>query len=266
VKDNTLSKDNSGRNTADAIDRTLCEYRKFVRLATQNNPNILHILFVNYQNILFINKWGHNLLKHSRLFPYKGAYHRFVAYADSQRHKMRIKPESYSKLITGLEILENTADFKVMAELKDIKPFEYEGVGKHVKLGDLNFEAGIYIKKARKLVKDRINKVTNRSELFTKYGYDVKFASNLIQLLMEGIELMKTGQIKFPLEYKDDILNIKAGKYKQEELFDWADDLIEIARDAYNNSKLPSEPRTKEIEQLIIKEVKEYILDRRNDE
>jgi len=255
-----VDKDETGRNTADAIDRKFHEYRKFVRLALQNNPNILHVLFVNDQNIVYTNDFGKNLLVKAKLFPHKGAYHRFVRYADSQRHKMRIKPENYARLEEGLIALEGVDDNKVMGELKNIPPFVYGGKGKHIKLGDLNLGIGIFVNKARRMIETRISKATNRVQLFTKYGFDVKFGSNLIQLLMEGIELMETGKIIMPLAYRNEIVDVKQGKYTAEQIMNWADDLVERARQAYEKSDLPIEPRTKEIEEFAMEQVKEFLV------
>lgn len=255
-----VAKDDTGRNTKEAVDFKLHEYRKFIRLALQNNPNILHVLFVNEKNIRFIDEFGRSLLDNYKLFPHKGAHHRFVQYADSQRHKMMIKPQNYAELERGLEILENSDDHKVMAEFKEAPPFKYEGTGKHVKIGDLNFEAGVYAKTARKKIKDRLENATSRHVLFTKYGYDVKFSSNLIQLLKEGVELMETGRIEFPLKFASDILDIKKGKYSVSEILEWADQLVEEARVAYEKSSLPTEPRHKEVEAFLISEVKRFFI------
>jgi hypothetical protein len=253
------SKDSTGRNTAEAVDRQYYEYRKFVRLALQNNPNILHILFVDQKNIVEISAPGIRLLEKAEQFPHKGAHHRFVKYADSQRHKMRIKPENYAKLEHGLEILEKEDPNRVMAEFKDIVPFVYEGKGKHIRLGDLNFEAGVFVKRAKRMIQERLSKATNRMHLFTKYGFDVKFASNLIQLLLEGIELMETGRIQMPLAYREEILNVKRGMYSIEDILKRADELVEDARRAYEHSKLPESPPANLIESFVISEVKSYL-------
>ena len=45
-------KDEHGKNTSDAIDKKRYEFRRFCKLALDNNPNILEILFVNQPNII----------------------------------------------------------------------------------------------------------------------------------------------------------------------------------------------------------------------
>jgi len=261
-----VDKDDTGRNTKDAIDFKLHEYRKFFRLALENNPNILHALFVNKENILFQDDCGfaENLLERAEEFIHKGAYRRFVGYAHAQQHKMKIKPQNYADLESGLEILQGFSDQLVMADVVrsigslENGPFKDMGNGKHIKCGDINFERGVFVKKARKMIQGRLDNATNRHVLFTKYGFDVKFASNLIHLLMSGRELMETGRIVFPLTYAKDVLDVKQGKYTPEEIEKWADDLLEDARQAYEKTTLPSGPGSA-LEQFAINEVRSWM-------
>lgn len=48
----------SGRNSKDAIDKTFYELKRFVKLAIDNNSNILEVLFVDEKNIIYINEYG----------------------------------------------------------------------------------------------------------------------------------------------------------------------------------------------------------------
>lgn len=256
-------KDDTGRNTKDAVDFKAHDYRKFVRLVVENNPNFLHAIFVNEENILFKDEDGfaRRLLSIRNKIPYKGAFQRFVCYADSQLHKMRIKPANYKALEEGLAILDESHDYKVIADLVQVtkkSPFRNQGKGKHIWLGDLSIERGVFVKKARKMVRRRLNNATNRATLFTKYGYDLKFASNLIHLLMSGRELMETGTITFPLSYAQDILEVKQGRYTIDEILEWAEQLREDARAAYNETKLQSRPWS-EAESFVISELRKWM-------
>jgi len=256
-------KDDTGRNTKDAVDFKAHDYRKFIRLVVENNPNLLHALFVNEENILFEDKDGfaHRLLSIRDKIPYKGAFYRFIRYADSQLHKMRIKPINYKALEEGLAILDKFHDHKVMADLvqtMEESPFRDDGRGKCIRLGDLSIERGTFVKKARKMVRHRLNNATNRATLFTRYGYDLKFASNLIHLLMSGRELMETGTITFPLSYAQDILEVKQGKYTIDEVLEWAEQLKKDAQAAHEKTKLQSKPWS-EAESFVIGELRRWI-------
>lgn len=258
-----VDKDDTKRNTKDAIDFKIYEYRKFIRLALQNNPNIIHHLFVNEPNIRYINDWGEALLNVRGLFPHKGAYHRFIKYAHSQQHKMLIKPQNYAALEKALDILqkEDNKD-RCLIEFKDIDPFIYKGSGKHMQVGDLHLQNSIWVGSAIKKIEERLSRASNRASTFTKHGYDLKFSSNLIQLLMEGRELMETGEIQFPLSYAHHILDIKQGKYTADEILKWSEDLLEEARQAYEKTDLPENPPTRLVELFMMSQVRRYLTEK----
>lgn len=76
---------------------------------------------------------------------------------------------------------------------------------------------------------------------------------------MEGIELMNTGWIQMPLAYRQDILDIKHGKYTAAQIENWATDLEEDARRALEKSSLPDGPDLDRIEKFAVKDIKEYL-------
>jgi len=270
------AKDEAGRNTREAIDRTLHEYKRFCRLALQNNPNIIHILFANKQNIILNTPYGQRLLDNAEMFIHQGCFKRFVAYARAQRHKMIIRRDHFNELSLAYKILcEDYNDKDLMVEVYNTNTKEYtpegqangemlfyrKGTGVHIHVGDICFEPGIYVRKARKMLKERLDKATNRTELVLKHGYDTKFASNLIQLLREGIEILKTGRIQFPLAYAWEILDIKSGLMNANELISYSDYLEAECEKALEQTSLPATPRTKEVENFVKEEVKRYIME-----
>jgi len=260
-----VDKDDTGRNTKEAVDFKIHDYRKFLRTVSENNPNFIHAMFVNEENILFTDEYGfaRRLLEIRDRIVHKGAYKRFVAYAHSQQHKMRIKPLNYAALENGLVFLEILDGDKVMADAISSQfelgygVFKDSGKGKHIQCGDLQFERGIFIRKARKMIRERLSRATNRHVLFTRFGYDSKFASNLIHLLMAGRELMDTGKLVFPLTYAQDVLDVKNGKYTIEQISEWSDELLEEARAAYEKSDLPAKPWDG-VEEFAMRELYEW--------
>jgi uncharacterized protein len=70
-------------------DETIFSLEKFVRLALNNNPNILEILFTEKpSNILYVNPIGQELLDLKYDFLSKAVYKTFGGYADAQFKKM----------------------------------------------------------------------------------------------------------------------------------------------------------------------------------
>lgn len=252
------SKDADGRNTQDAVDKTLYEIRKFVRLAMANNPNILEMLFINKENLIYIQGLGHILLKHRHLFPHAGLKERFLGYAFSQKHKMIIRTDAYRVLENAYDwiqefISDDDEKRKIMLiQIMDRKLPFFQEKRNHIVCGDLNFEKSHQLRRIEKAIKERLGKATNRKQLITKYGYDTKFGSHLIRLIVEGIELLKTGELQFPLKKAELIRDIKQGKYSLKSVLDMADELEREIHDLAIITSLPRKPRYKEIQNLLI--------------
>lgn len=268
------AKDSSGKNTSDAIDFKIYELRKFVKLALQNNPNILEILFVNDENILFQNSDWKKIKKINKLFLSKVLKEKFIGYALSQKHKMRIKKNNYFDLAEGYKILETYSPKKVLIEVFNDnilvddngyarRLFTRKETGQHIHLGDICFEPGIFVKKALKAIGERLDKAGNRKILLLKYGYDVKFAMNLIRLLFEGIELLDTGNLVFPLKKKNILMDIRNGEWEMQKVLDYSEELEEQTVISFNNSSLPAHPKFAEVEDLVISILKKSLKEKK---
>ena len=264
-------KKEDGKNTTDAVDKKLYEFRNFINLAAGNNPNILEMLFVNTKNIIFADEIGKELLANRYLFPSRLAATKLLGYARSQEHKMIIRSEKYNELLTGYKVLESLDDKTVMAEVynrgyeivrdKDSSEllFYKKTKGFHIHCGDICFEPGIYVKKARRMLKDRLDKATNRTDLILKYGYDTKYSCNFIRLLTEGISLMDQGFLVFPLPNMYTIIDIKNGRWPIEEVVKLGDALKKDLERAEKHSFLPATPDYNKIEALTIRLMKQHL-------
>ena len=252
------SKQEDGKNDKDAIDRKLYELRNFMKLAMDNNPNILEIIFVPDKNIVEINEFGKELLSNAHLFPWKGCKQKFLGYAFSQKHKMYIKRENISDLRVGydffFEELEKGLHTRLLGEYRGSGPFEW--FDNHCRIGDVNFHVKMHIKDVVSKLQNRIDKFGHRTQLVDDYGYDVKFASHLIRLMLEGKELLQTSRISFPLKEKDLLREIRDGKYSLEEIIKMSEEYEKEIEDLVLTSKLPSKPRYDEIDKLLISMVK----------
>ena len=65
------------------------ELRKFLRLAAECNPNIIEILFVSDEDVLFITPLGQMLRDNRDMFLSKRARHTFAGYAQSQLKRIK---------------------------------------------------------------------------------------------------------------------------------------------------------------------------------
>jgi predicted nucleotidyltransferase len=270
----TVSKLESGKNAPDAIDKKFYELRNFFQLCLDNNPNIIEMLFVNEKNIVFNDKFhALNLLQNNHLFPHQGLKQKFIGYSKGQLHKMHIKLENYDALrglynwmVENVVETRNPDPFKLgliyksnqlFAELRENKSLN--GIVKfndtHASVGDLNINLTEKLTKVYAKIVDRLSKVTNREELFTKYGFDVKFGMHCIRLVLEGKELMETGKLVFPLKNAALLLDIRNGKYTAEEIKEMANDLTSELDSL--QSCLPEKPNRVAIERLLLDIMKE---------
>lgn len=253
-------KNAAGKNTQYAMDRKLYEFRKFIKLALENNPNIIEQVFVNEPNIIYINEIGKALLAQKHLFPHLGLVQKFKGYAFSQKHKMIIRTDNYHELQSAFDYLKDYPGQKeLLIELKNkFLPF-MKFTQDYCAIGDLNLQKSIYVKKAVAMIEERLSKVGNRKELITQHGFDTKFAAHLIRLLLEGQELLTEGNLQFPLAGRETILAIKQGQWCIKEILDYADQLEAEIDNIAKHSPLPSKPRMAEIEKFTMEVLGDYI-------
>lgn len=254
-----VSKNKDGKNNPDAIDRKLYEFRKFVRLALDNNPNVIEQLFVDEPNVLFINETGLELIDNRHMFLHRGLRDKFLGYGFSQKHKMIIRTDKFYELKNALDwMVEFNKPETYMVELKDKQLPFMVFKAKHVTIGDCDFELTRQLRWVEKKITERLDKVGNRKELYLSKGYDTKFASHFVRLLMEGMELLETGDLKFPLKDRELILEIKEGKWKLNEVLKLGEELEKWVEKITAKSPLPNKPRFEEVNRLVVNMLKKH--------
>lgn len=242
------NKDKDGKNLPDSVDTTYYTLEKFARLALDNNPNILEVLFTNKDNIIFCNSIGQNLLDLRFEFLSKNLKHKFLGYAFSQKHKMVIKLENYEKIEEGISYLEKS-DRMYLNEI--IHPL-FQRKKDIISVGDVKLNATITLKKAKQILEDRRKKFGNRQELVSKYGFDVKFGMHLIRLILEGQELLETGNLIFPLQYREFLLEIRNGRYELSDLIEISETMEKKVEKLYETSLLPKTTNFSLIEDFVM--------------
>lgn len=259
-----VDKNETGKNTEDAIDDKSYEIKKYVKLAIMSNPNILEMLYVNDKNLIHIDEYGKQLLDNKYLFISKKAYSSFIGYASSQKHKMFIKKENHKQLKEAYNFFTSINNNKthLMQYVEDESldmPFIIEHKNNY-QIGDLSFQKHIFIKKVISILADRLSKLTNRDELILKYGYDTKFASHLIRLLDEGKQILEEGKLTFPIRMKDVVLDIKQGKYKIDEVIQLSDEMENELKIIKEKSELPEIPDYNKINHFLTELVFSYFI------
>lgn len=253
--DNSLSsKDENQKNTKEALDATYYSLHKFVNLAIVGSPNVLERLFAPKEKITFINSYGELLVKNRSMFITKSIIPKFLGYAVSQKHKMIIKTVNFSVMSSFLEFLNNFEPRQMLIEIKFNLDHALFGSfkGDHFSCGDLQINRSSLIKDAKRIIEERLSKVGNRKELVLKHGYDTKFSSHLIRLLMECKEIIETGELVLPLKNAEHIKDIKLGKFKVTEILEEATQLENEIRDIKDKNDLPEKADFNKVNNLVV--------------
>jgi len=78
-----------------------------------------------------------------------------------------------------------------------------------------------------------------RPDLIERYGFDVKFAMHYIRLLGECRELLREHKVTLPRPEKELLIDIRTGKYTQEQVFELGSDLARECEALLEKSNLP---------------------------
>ena len=91
LEERTNPSNSDKKNSKADNDYTCYSLSKFIKLAYDNNPNILEVLFAPKESIVYCDNLGKHLLEHRKLFVSKRAYYKFMGYAIAQKRKLITK-------------------------------------------------------------------------------------------------------------------------------------------------------------------------------
>lgn len=233
------------------------ELRKFVGLLLNCNPNVLSLLWLKPNGIIYENAFGARLREHRDLFVTKKAYHSFSGYAHAQFKKMISFNQEAQALMQQLE--EQLIELGIDPEscdagdsLRNLKGGPFVGatpammeVVKRYRGERRRYYSGGYMGKKRR-------------ELVRRVGYDAKNAAHLIRLLRMGIEFLTEGTIYVERADAPELLEIKRGNWPLDKVKSEAERLFQLSQEAYVRSPLPAEPDRLQAEKLCVEMISEY--------
>lgn len=103
----------------------------------------------------------------------------------------------------------------------------------------------------KRLLGQKGQKNIHRAELEEKHGYDTKYAMHVIRLYGEAKELMQSGRITLPRPNKDELIEIRKGKYSLAEIQQLGRELESEALAAQVSSPLPDKVDRDAISELV---------------
>jgi predicted nucleotidyltransferase len=249
-------------------DRAIYSLKKFVQICADANPNIIELLFIPEQNVIMTTPLWQKIVDNRHLFVSKKVRYTFSGYAYSQ---LKLIERHRKWFINPPKQKPHRKDFDLphepvisLAWLKTAKDTLSNHIIKDEYLYMMQQERS-YIKAKEEwdhYMMWEKNRNPKRKPLEEQWGYDTKHASHLVRLLTECEEILRTGEIQFPLWNAEELLAIKNGKYTYDEIVIMAENFDQKFNQMYEESTLPFGADRKALTQLymaIIEEAQVYI-------
>ena len=262
ISDSTKDSTEDRRNTIEDIDCTYYSLPKFLRLLLNNNPNIIEMLFVNNENIVHLEYPFDQILSNPEWFVSSRVQHSFAGYAYSQRKKLIIKKERFQGLQKTIQILEGFHNYQILDPKHKLDIVLVDILNQHLKYykGLKNNTESFHVGLPTKIIYEKLVAEYERygwrvhTDSFAKVGYDTKFGYNLIRLLWEGKELIKTGKLTFPLsdEIQNVVSNIRNCYVTYTELLELYDVYKNQVDKAVESCTLPRTPKWKIVNNWLV--------------
>lgn len=264
-------------------DITIYDIRKFFALAADCNPSIIEVLFTDPSDHV-INR-ARELLDNRDLFLSKKAKFTFSGYAMSQLKRI----ETHRRwLLSPPEKEPKRADFG-LTEMRAVAK-EQLGAAEAAIRQELDLQVGMpafdlqadaakklgyeenFIEYLRREQNYRRAKQEwtqyntwkrernkSRAELERKFGYDTKHAMHLVRLMRMGAEILTAGAVIVRRPDAEELLSIRYGAWKYDDLMQWAKDMDTRLNELYKISNvLPKSPDIAKLDALCMRFVEEW--------
>lgn len=263
IDENIVEKDEYGRNTKNAIDKTYFEYRHFLLNCIKGNPNFVEILFTDNKNVIYADDYGKKILKNKNLFISKNIVLKMLGFATSMEHKLDLKNNSVSQIIEFKNRLNSITDIATLKlKVKDINKIfnvNYNIDNENLYIGNYKFTLETKIAQLIQQVNQIYNGLTIRRKYVEQFGYEVKSAYHYYRLLSQCEELLVNKTITYPLVEKDLILKIKNGEIPLDKFKEMVYNKKKKIEDLMINCELPKTVNFNKINDLCMEELRRWL-------
>ncbi|HYF34109.1 MAG TPA: nucleotidyltransferase domain-containing protein, partial [Prosthecobacter sp.] len=92
-----------------------------------------------------------------------------------------------------------------------------------------------------------------RRGLIEQHGFDTKFACHMLRLGIQGVELLTTGKMTYPVPEAEHLLAVRRGEVDLQNCLTKAGELEAELRDLLDTSSLPAAPDAEKVEEWMLK-------------
>jgi predicted nucleotidyltransferase len=238
------------RMQQDELDVVCYSLDKAVRLMLKSNPNIVGLLWLRPEDVVFKTQQFVELLMNRGMFTALTAADAFAGYAYGQLKRMEaFNVERMNEYEAYTESIRNNAG---EAGVQEVLTADSN------KIKHLSIAWGVrqeWLLAFQKLHKQYFSGYMGekRKAMVRKYEYDVKNAAHLIRLLRMGKEFLETGALNvFRTHDAQELIDIKQGKWTLSQVRAEAEKLFAEVRAAEANSNLPKRPDTVRANRILM--------------
>lgn len=239
-------------------DRTLYEIKKFFKLASECNPNIIELIFTHPDDIQFITPLGELLIQNRDIFISKKAKHTFSGYAFSQLQRIKghnkriMKPQSKeSPRIEDYFVTKSFVQICAEENLQEIEFVTKKGMSEEVTYFNKEGYKAAY-REWRQYWDWKNNRNEVRAELEQNHGFDTKHACHLIRLLRMGKEILSGEGVLVRRPDAEELRAIRNGAYSYEKILEMSEKLEAELNELYEKSTLQRSPDIEKLNDLLI--------------
>lgn len=254
------------------VDSVVYSLDKFVKMATDCNPNIIEILHVADRHVIKMDEFGEELRSIRDEFLSTKAKFTFSGYAYSQMQ--RIKTHR-SWLLNPPKAPPTRQEFG-LSERTKVSKSELGAFDATIALKDIEFDLPANILtlftrekqyQAAKTHWDAYqswlkNRNHARAELEAKFGYDTKHGTHLCRLQRMAKEILVDHKVYVDREARGDreeLLDIRYGRISYDELIEKSERLEQEINELYKTSTLRKEPNRKFLDEMLVKLTDRYL-------
>lgn len=116
---------------------------------------------------------------------------------------------------------------------------------------------GYALSQLKKMNTNKENTSGHRRELREKFGFDVKFAVNIVRLSLECQQILETGDLDLQAN-KEKLKSILRGDMNKTDIENWFAEKEKYLEKLYETSKIPNNPNQEKIQQLLYNCLEEH--------
>lgn len=232
--------------------------KKFMKLASDANPNVMELLWINPEFWIITHSFHKLLVENRELFLSTKVKHTYSGYATAQLNRIK----THRKWLVDPPDHRPTREEFGLPSVRLLSADQMGALNELVNQDMLKLDDNLMkrlqkeneFKRAVQEYKQYENwKITRnlfRSELEKLHGYDTKHAMHLVRLMTQCREILTTGKLNVFRADRDFLLDIRNGMLTCDEIIKWSEDQDKELDALAAISSLPHDPDRNKIDTL----------------